>query len=1026
MLPSDHDANVALIQAARAALGGAGRPHALRDSAVTPMEIDGYELIREVGRGGQGIVYQALQRSTQRYVAIKVLRHGMLATAGEQARLEREVCILAQLRHPGIVAIHDSGCSGNLSYVVMDYIDGVPFDAYVAGAGLSTREKIELFVRIADAVNAAHLRGVIHRDLKPANVRVDADGQPHVLDFGVAKLVEPESPLATLTMTGQFVGSLQWAAPEQARGDQAAVDVRTDVYALGVIFWHALTGSFPYPVDGDASRMLANILTAAPTFAGCKRAFLPLDVETTVRKCLAKEPERRYQNAGELAADLRCYLEGKPIAARRDSQWYVLRKTIARHRAVSGLAAAIFLLATGSAIGLGILYLQAGRSAALANERAEHLREALYYNSISLAEKAYESGNPIELNAALDQCPAAMRHWEYWHLKRLTDESVLSWKAHERNITVAAFSPDGRYLLTSGLNARLSPPIQRETKLWDAATGALIRIIDSNNALNGTACWSPDGARIAVGGRHFRYRMYDAETGNLLYEVDRGTHTSQHNTALIAFADGSNKVVIGDGYNHGVSVHDAETGAVVLELSQPHPVSMDASPDGRHVAIGSSDRLARLWSIESGACVVTMAGHLDQVRGVAFAPDGTHLITAAWDGRLCAWELPGGALRSTTEAQPREGRLIQSLDYAPDGRHVAFSSSLWVELWDARSSQRLRRLLGHTASAGPLCFSPDSQRVACATYDDGVVRIWDLRGGRARRELDARPGRGAAAAWSSDGRWIAAYGERLVLLDGVTETTVWEHNVGTGHEWALDVAFSPDSRLLAHSGAGTDIEFRDVTTGKLVSTIWAHNGRAGRLAWSRDGRFLASLGTDQFLRVWNPSDGKLVREILVGTSEIVMGTDFAVAFSPDGSLVAASARDNVVRVWEVVTGRVTLELAGHEDSVGGLCFTSDGRRIITGSLDRTIRVWDARSGACERTLRGPLGALRQLALMTDDRHVFCTGSDTRLWDIETGRRVLTLGQSDAKRIAISPDGTRLVAVRESGPLAIWDGSPLSE
>ncbi|HMQ16590.1 MAG TPA: WD40 repeat domain-containing protein, partial [Phycisphaerae bacterium] len=594
------------------------------------------------------------------------------------------------------------------------------------------------------------------------------------------------------------------------------------------------------------------------------------------------------------------------------SQWYVLRKTIARHRVVSGLAAAIFLLATGSAIGLGILYLQADRSAALANERAERLRESLYYNSISLAEKAHESGNPIEMSAALDQCPPDMRRWEYWHLKRLMDESVLSWKAHERKITAAAFSPDGRFFLTSGLDSRRFPPVHRETKLWDAATGALIRIIDSNNALSGTACWSPDGARIAVGGRHFRYRMYSAETGNLLYEVDRGARGSQHMTGLIAFADGGNRVVIGDGYNHGVSIHDAETGAVVLELNQPQPVSVDASPDGRHVAIGSSDRLVRVWGIESGECVATMAGHLDQVRGVAFAPDGTHLITAAWDGRLCAWELPSGALRFTTEAQPPDGRLIQSLDYAPDGRHVAFSSSLWVELWDARASQRLRRLLGHTARAGPLCFSPDSQRVACATHEDGVVRIWDLRGGRARRELGANVGRGAAA-WSSDGRWIAAYGEhgRLVLLDGVTGTTVWEHNVGAGHEWAVDVVFSPDSRLLACSGAGTDIEFRDVATGKLVNTIWAHNGRAGRLAWSRDGRSLASLGTDQFLRVWNPADGKLAREILVGTSEVVMGTDFAVAFSPDGSLVAASARDNVVRVWEVETGRVALELAGH-------------------------------------------------------------------------------------------------------------------
>lgn len=346
-----------LIAAARVAVCG-GAAKVARDSHTHGARpaIAGYELIREIGRGGQGVVYQARQRSTGRDVAIKMLRQGMLATGGEQARLEREVRILAQLRHPGIVAIHDSGTAAGLSYVVMDYIDGSALDAHLAETRATLRERVELFARVADAVHAAHVRGVIHRDLKPANVRVDADGGPHVLDFGVAKLLETDTPLASLTLTGQFLGSLQWAAPEQARGDQSAVDVRTDVYALGVIFWQAIIGDFPYPVDGDVSRVMAMIKSVEPSATRRARSRVPFDVETILRRCLQKDPARRYQSAAELADDLRRFLDGRAIAARRDSQWYVLRKTIARHRLVFGLVAAMLVVATGSAIGFAWMY----------------------------------------------------------------------------------------------------------------------------------------------------------------------------------------------------------------------------------------------------------------------------------------------------------------------------------------------------------------------------------------------------------------------------------------------------------------------------------------------------------------------------------------------------------------------------------------------------------------------------------------------------------------------------------------------
>ncbi len=338
--------NLAVIERARRRF--AGSSNILDISAIhkaepspTPLPgppdfFPGYEILNEIHRGGQGVMYRAIQKSTKREVAIKVLKEGAFAGPRELARFEREVQILASLRHPNIVAVHESGtaAAGNF-YFVMDYIAGRPLDRYMKerrrdAAGISTNETLILFAKICDAVNAAHLRGVIHRDLKPANVRVDADGNPHVLDFGLAKMTAGESDPASdeheasaLTITGQFMGSLPWASPEQARG-QSGLDLRTDVYSLGVILFQMLTSKFPYEVTGNIRDVMGRIMNADPVRPGALRRDINDEVDSIILKCLRKEPERRYQSAGELAREIRCYLAGEPIEAKRDSTLYVL------------------------------------------------------------------------------------------------------------------------------------------------------------------------------------------------------------------------------------------------------------------------------------------------------------------------------------------------------------------------------------------------------------------------------------------------------------------------------------------------------------------------------------------------------------------------------------------------------------------------------------------------------------------------------------------------------------------------------
>lgn len=355
-------------------------------SIVPGGDIGGYEIVRELHRGGQGVVYLAVQRATKREVALKMVSAGPFLGGAERARFQREVEVLAALRHPNIVTIHDSGDAFGCVYFVMDYIAGVSLAEFVqerraralqSGSGgwrQFVAEIVALFAQIAEAVNAAHLRGFIHRDLKPGNIRIDESGRPHVLDFGLAKLAdEPRggsSAADPLTATGQFVGTLPYASPEQAAGDTSAVDIRTDVYALGVMLYEAATGRLPHDPRGswrevvrriveDSPARPAAALAAGRASSGSRvRLAIAGDLERVILTALQKSPERRYQSAGEFADDLRRCLAGRPIAARADSPAYVLRMLLRRYRvAVAAAVAAVALLLT-AALTLGHLYRQ--------------------------------------------------------------------------------------------------------------------------------------------------------------------------------------------------------------------------------------------------------------------------------------------------------------------------------------------------------------------------------------------------------------------------------------------------------------------------------------------------------------------------------------------------------------------------------------------------------------------------------------------------------------------------------------------
>jgi len=310
-----------------------------------PERIGAYRIVGELGRGGMGVVYEAVQEQPRRRVALKVLR----TWPGEQgrARFQLEAELLARLQHPGIARVHEVGTAtvGGMTvpYFVMELVRGTPIDRYARG--LDVRGRLELLARLADAVHHAHQQGIVHRDLKPANVLIAEDGGPVVLDFGVARAVDPNLELGTLrTEVGQLVGTLAYMSPEQAAGASAAIDGRSDVYSLGAMGYELLAGRLPIDVTGDTPlAALERIRDEQPPPLGKLERRLRGDVETIFAKALAKEQARRYDSASELARDLRRHLADEPIAARPQTAAYQLVKFARRHRALVGGAAAVVL-----------------------------------------------------------------------------------------------------------------------------------------------------------------------------------------------------------------------------------------------------------------------------------------------------------------------------------------------------------------------------------------------------------------------------------------------------------------------------------------------------------------------------------------------------------------------------------------------------------------------------------------------------------------------------------------------------------
>jgi WD40 repeat protein/serine/threonine protein kinase len=993
-----------------------------------------YAIHAELGRGGMGVVYRAVQLSLNRPVALKMIKWGGLADDQDLRRFQNEAEAVALLDHPGIVPIYEIGEHEGQRYFSMKLITGGSLADQMGALRNDPRSAARLVALVAEAVHHAHMRGVLHRDLKPANILLDESGRPHVTDFGLARRVEND---AEITASGAILGTPAYMSPEQASGLRGLITTATDVYGLGALIYAVLTGQAPFAGE-SAIDTLTKIREKSPEPPRKRNPGVPRDLEVITLKCLEKDPRRRYSSAQALADDLRAWLDSRPIAARPVGSLTRVRLWSKRRPALAALIAALVLAMVGvTALSIAYARQQADRSNTERALRQQAVRERdrnarlAYMSSINLAAREWQDANPARMRELLESTrPKSpddldFRSFEWFYLARLDRTPLWTSAPHGGRGHAIAFSPDGTWIATVS-DSQAGPP--REIQILDARDGRQVRSIAAGRFAGSGLAISPDGAWIASAITDHSMVVWDARSGT---EVQRFVGRHQLDCSQVIFSPDGRLLASVSASGRGplereITVWNiAEKREIIHGHMSESLHSVAFSPDGHSLAMASEGDL-QLWNPFTGKTERTL--ELGNFIDVAFSPDGRFLAGAAFAGWIGLWDLVKGARVETFAAH--QG-TVNRLQFSPDGKRLASAGQdRVVRLWDVFRTGIRREFRGHESQVWGLAFAPDGRRLASLGFVNGVVKLWDTGRGQESIELggDSTPNDPifvTGLAFSRDGRVLAASelpGDlQAWRLDQQTMLYRRKGKPVPGRGW---VAMSPRAELLATLDETRSIVLRNPTTGALVRALdGSEKSRLG--AFSPDGRFLAASGdTEPTIRLWEIASGRRVGAFS-GHSQPVD----CLAFSTDGAKLASGSLDTTVRLWDVATLKELRVYRGHSEGLSAIAFAPDGKRVASSNLigrSGEIHLWDVATGQGPQVLRGHASFVRRLAFLPDGRRLVSLGGDgvLKLWDPETGAESLSI-QAESQNgiaLAISSDG-RVIATSGVDSIHLWDSTP---
>jgi WD40 repeat protein len=1009
------------------------------------VQIPGYEVLGELGRGGMGVVYKARQIGLDRVVALKMILAGGHAGEEELRRFQTEAEAVARLNHPNIVAIHEVGRSQGKPFLSLEFCPGGSLDRRLNGTPQSPPEAARLVATLAQAMQAAHEQNVIHRDLKPANVLLTADGRPKITDFGLAKKLDEVGR----TASGAIMGTPSYMAPEQAGGSKE-LGPACDVYALGAILYELLTGRPPFRAP-SLPDTLVQVMTEDPVSL---RRLIPrtlADLETICLKCLHKDPRKRYPTALALAEDLQHFLNGEPIRARPVGRIERSWRWCRRNPSVATLTGLVVLTLLGG-VGFSTYFAfesysraeeerkardtaqQKERDArdaekkAITNEdrarkaqqdadtKAGELARLVYKHRIALAQREWENSNISLVEQLLAQCDPKMRGWEWDYCHRLCR---LELRRPGALTGVGTLSSDGaRYAADCG---------EGHVRVWSVQTGQPICTITIPPPLpvpgrRYEPAFSPDGKQIGVGCWDGTVRLFDALTGK-----EKGTFRGPDDPVTTVAISPDGKRVAGfaqkgarDWWGHGGVVHVWDVGsgksAFITARIDGAVSELTFSPDNRRLAGSTWKGQVRIWDCPT-ATETILRGHTGLVLAVAFSPEGWKIVSGSADGLTKIWDADGKELR-TLRGHSSE---VHHVAFSHDGRRFATcSADNTIKIWDLAAELEVLTLRGHRSFVHTVAFTSEDRYLVSAAPDD--VRVWDVTADQEALNANREGPDIATAVFSPDNTLLAWPKDGKVKLTNPTTGQVFFEYPSRA---IYGLAFNPDGREIVEAGLTGEVVIRQVEDGKVLRVVGRHGRRVCSVAWSRDGKMIASTG-DGSVKLWDAATGKELCSVPSRPAITYFAADL-VAFSPDGRKMAAPGTENNVRIWDTTTFQPVSDLKGHEGEVWAVAFSPNGERLVSGALDCSVRVWDVATGRAMLVLKGHTDAIRSVGFSPDGKRIVSGSQDrtVKIWDAEIGEELLTLRshKGPVLKVAVSSDGRRIASTGQGGELKIWDATP---